>query len=144
MAPGTEHHGGIWEPEPVYVEPWEVAHKFTYERMPFAGQHHPIREADGVRGWGHKPESSEGAHGSPAIEVHIQDDACPVLVTQLNGQWNTHTTILVQHHVPQRIDLLDWIPIPFPHLFQVRELFCHERTRVLICPEMRIPSYVVL
>jgi hypothetical protein len=76
MAAGAEHHSGIGEPEPVHIEPWEVAHEVAHEGMPFASQHHPVREADRVRGRGDKSKSSQGAHGSLAVEVHIQNNAC--------------------------------------------------------------------
>lgn len=55
-----------------------------------------------------------------------------------------HTAILIQHHIPQGVDFLDGEPVPLPHLLQMRELLGHQRVRILIRPEVRLPPHVML
>ncbi len=52
----------------------------------------------------------------------------------------TPTSISVQHHVPQGVDLLDGVPVCRPHLVELREVVGDEGVGRLIGPEEGIPA----
>lgn len=51
-------------------------------------------------------------------------------------------SILVQYHVSQSVNSLDWIFISVPHVFQIREFLFHQLRRIIICPQMRLPVWM--
>jgi hypothetical protein len=74
MAARAEHHGRVWQPEPMVVVYFEIANQFSHKCIPFASHHESDRKTGRVCRRCDEAKSSERPQRSRAFEIHVEND----------------------------------------------------------------------